>query len=119
MSRVSLLFARQHELCLSRQRLPVFVHGMAKTESSTGVIRPDKDAGKIVFNVPAERRVNENVLHGGARREGRFFVRELARGKHSIAYRMRAEIPGRFSALPARAYALYAPELKGNSDAIS
>ena len=47
-----------------------------------------------------------------------FFVRSLARGKHSMAYRMRAEIPGKFSALPTRAYAMYAPELKGNSDEI-
>jgi uncharacterized protein YfaS (alpha-2-macroglobulin family) len=47
-----------------------------------------------------------------------FFVRVLARGKHSVSYRMRAEIPGRFSALPTRAYAMYAPELKGNSDEI-
>jgi len=45
-----------------------------------------------------------------------FFVRHLARGKHSIAYRMRAEIPGLFNALPTRGYAMYAPELKGNSD---
>src|SRR5262249_6024870 len=43
-----------------------------------------------------------------------FFVRHLARGKHSVSYRLRAEVPGRFSALPARAYAMYAPELKGN-----
>lgn len=47
-----------------------------------------------------------------------FFVRALARGKHSLSYRMRAEIPGRFSALPTRAYAMYAPELKANSDEI-
>ncbi|MEA1951072.1 MAG: alpha-2-macroglobulin family protein [Planctomycetota bacterium] len=47
-----------------------------------------------------------------------FFARRLARGKHSVAYRMRAEIPGRFSALPARGEAMYAPELKGNSDEI-
>ena len=47
-----------------------------------------------------------------------FFVRHLARGKHSISYKMRAEIPGVFSALPTRAYAMYAPELKGNSDEI-
>ena len=45
-----------------------------------------------------------------------FFVRALARGKHSVSYRMRAEIPGKFSALPARAEAMYAPELRGNSD---
>jgi uncharacterized protein YfaS (alpha-2-macroglobulin family) len=47
-----------------------------------------------------------------------FFVRQLARGKHSVSYRMRAEIPGKFSALPTRASAMYAPELKGNSDEI-
>ena len=45
-----------------------------------------------------------------------FFVRALARGRHSVAYRLRAEIPGAFAALPARAAAMYAPELKGNSN---
>ncbi len=45
-----------------------------------------------------------------------FFARTLARGKHSVSYRMRAEIPGKFSALPTRAAAMYAPELKANSD---
>ncbi|MBN2579397.1 MAG: alpha-2-macroglobulin [Pirellulales bacterium] len=47
-----------------------------------------------------------------------FFARTLARGTHSVAYRMRAEIPGKFSALPTRAWAMYAPELKANSDEI-
>jgi uncharacterized protein YfaS (alpha-2-macroglobulin family) len=45
-----------------------------------------------------------------------FFVRALARGNHSVAYRLRAEIPGTFSALPTKAAAMYAPELKANSD---
>jgi alpha-2-macroglobulin len=45
-----------------------------------------------------------------------FFSRVLARGKHSVSYRMRAEIPGKFSALPTRAAAMYAPELRANSD---
>ncbi|MHB8902104.1 MAG: alpha-2-macroglobulin family protein, partial [Thermoguttaceae bacterium] len=45
-----------------------------------------------------------------------FFVSSLARGNHSVAYRMRAEIPGKFSALPTKAWAMYAPELKANSD---
>jgi hypothetical protein len=45
-----------------------------------------------------------------------FFVRQLARGKHSVNYRVRAEIPGRFSALPTRGWAMYAPELRANSD---
>ncbi|MGB1874936.1 MAG: alpha-2-macroglobulin, partial [Akkermansiaceae bacterium] len=45
-----------------------------------------------------------------------FFVRQLARGSHSVKYRLRAEIPGSFSALPTMAEAMYAPELKANSD---
>jgi uncharacterized protein YfaS (alpha-2-macroglobulin family) len=45
-----------------------------------------------------------------------FFVRFLARGRHSIAYRLRAETPGRFSALPTIAQGMYAPELRGNAD---
>ncbi len=45
-----------------------------------------------------------------------FFSRVLARGKHSVTYRLRAEIPGKFSALPAKGSAMYAPELRANSD---
>jgi uncharacterized protein YfaS (alpha-2-macroglobulin family) len=45
-----------------------------------------------------------------------FFARTLSRGKHSVAYRLRAEVPGKFSALPTKASAMYAPELKANSD---
>ncbi|MEI7767123.1 MAG: MG2 domain-containing protein [Phycisphaerae bacterium] len=44
------------------------------------------------------------------------FVQGLARGKHSVSYQLRAEIPGQFSALPTQAAAMYAPELKANSD---
>ena len=45
-----------------------------------------------------------------------FFARTLSRGQHSVAYRMRAEVPGKFSVLPTRVWAMYAPELKANSD---
>lgn len=44
------------------------------------------------------------------------FLRTLARGANSVTYRVRAEIPGQFSVLPARISGMYAPELKGNSD---
>lgn len=44
------------------------------------------------------------------------FVERLPRGRHSLAWRMRAEIPGRFHALPTRAEAMYAPELRANAD---
>ncbi len=70
---------------------------------------------------PVEVRSGYNGNDMGAYMELRdnrvaFFVRALARGKHSVAYRLRAEIPGKFSALPTKASAMYAPELKANSD---
>jgi hypothetical protein len=44
------------------------------------------------------------------------FLRRLPRGKHNIVYKLRVETPGSFSALPAQAYGMYAPELKANSN---
>ncbi len=44
-----------------------------------------------------------------------FFIDRLSRGSHSISYRMRAEIPGTFAALPASVSGMYAPELIGTS----
>jgi alpha-2-macroglobulin len=47
-----------------------------------------------------------------------FFVRSLARGKSQVSYQLRAEAPGLYHALPTTAEAMYAPELRGNSDEI-
>jgi uncharacterized protein YfaS (alpha-2-macroglobulin family) len=44
------------------------------------------------------------------------FLKTLARGSHSVSYRVRAEIPGRFSVMPSKIWGMYAPELRGNSD---
>lgn len=70
---------------------------------------------------PVEVRSGYNGNELGAYMELRddrvsLFVRQLARGKHSVSYRMRAETPGKFAALPTKAYAMYAPELKANSN---
>jgi hypothetical protein len=45
-----------------------------------------------------------------------FFVDHLAQGTHVLRYRLRAEIPGVFHALPANAYAMYAPDVRATSD---
>jgi len=45
-----------------------------------------------------------------------FFIGWLAKGTHRLTYRVRAEAPGDFHALPARGHAMYAPELRGNAD---
>ncbi|QDU60090.1 hypothetical protein Pan216_09270 [Planctomycetes bacterium Pan216] len=55
----------------------------------------------------------------GAHREFRdervvFFATYLNQGEHTINYRLRAEIPGVFHALPSSAECMYAPSVRGN-----
>lgn len=45
-----------------------------------------------------------------------FFLRHLHRGKLHLSYRLRAEIPGQFHAMPTYGFGMYAPELRTNSD---
>jgi len=45
-----------------------------------------------------------------------FFVNSIGEGEHLLRYRMRAEVPGVFHALPSTLYAMYVPELRANSD---
>lgn len=45
-----------------------------------------------------------------------YFARFLPRGKRSVSYRVRAETPGNFSALPTIGLGMYSPELRANSD---
>ena len=62
---------------------------------------------------------NGNALHAYVEyRDDRvcFFASRLPEGRSTVTYRMRAETPGLFSALPTRIWAMYAPELKGNAD---
>ena len=45
-----------------------------------------------------------------------FFVDRLPQGRRVLRYRVRAEAPGRFHALPTNGYAMYAPEVRAISD---
>jgi uncharacterized protein YfaS (alpha-2-macroglobulin family) len=45
-----------------------------------------------------------------------FFADLIGRGRHLLRYRLRAETPGVFHALPAVVQGMYVPELRGNSD---
>ena len=44
-----------------------------------------------------------------------FFAGSLGKGTHVLRYKLRAETPGRFHALPARGFAMYAPEIHAQS----
>ncbi|VAX40318.1 alpha-2-macroglobulin domain protein, partial [hydrothermal vent metagenome] len=86
------------------------------------------DYEKIIFEdmkvagfEPVDLRSGYNSNSMGAYMELRdervtFFVENLAHGKHSVSYKLRAEIPGKYSALPAKGSGMYAPELRANSD---
>ena len=68
------------------------------------------------------------VRSGGARQEGFhtymelrdekvvFFMDSIEQGTHLLRYRLRAETPGVFHALPSVVYGMYVPELRANSD---
>jgi uncharacterized protein YfaS (alpha-2-macroglobulin family) len=45
-----------------------------------------------------------------------FFVGWMPKGKHVLSYKLRAEIPGEFHALPATGYPMYVPRVKGTAD---
>ena len=45
-----------------------------------------------------------------------FFVDHLKQGTSRLTYKLRAEIPGRFHALPTNAYAFYTPDIRALSD---
>jgi hypothetical protein len=47
-----------------------------------------------------------------------FFAGYLPKGMHVLRYKLRAETPGRFHALPARGFAMYAPEIYAQSDEV-
>jgi len=47
-----------------------------------------------------------------------FFVNSIEQGEHLLRYRLRAEVPGVFHALPTVVYGVYVPELRANSDEI-
>jgi uncharacterized protein YfaS (alpha-2-macroglobulin family) len=45
-----------------------------------------------------------------------FFLSSIEQGAHLLRYRLRAEVPGVFHALPSVIYGMYVPELRANSN---
>ena len=45
-----------------------------------------------------------------------FFIGLLEQGEHVLRYKLRAETPGHFHALPAKGFAMYVPEVNAISD---
>ena len=85
-----------------------YEHLIFEDPKAAGVEPFDVQSGYNAVGLPAYVELRDEKVT--------LFVRTLPRGKHSLHYRMRAEIPGKFSALPTVGSGMYAPELKGNSD---
>ncbi len=85
-----------------------YEHLIFEDPKAAGVEPFDVQSGYNAIGLPAYVELRDEKVS--------LFLRTLPRGKHSLRYRMRAEIPGKFSALPTLGSAMYAPELKGNSD---
>ena len=77
--------------------------GFEAIDALSGYITPD--GGFSAYMEPRDQTVD-------------FFIRALPRGTHTLRYQLRAESPGNYKALPAEASAMYAPELRGNSEDI-
>jgi uncharacterized protein YfaS (alpha-2-macroglobulin family) len=45
-----------------------------------------------------------------------FFLDTLPQGTHRITYKLRAEVPGVFHALPTNGFANYSPDIRATSD---
>jgi len=75
---------------------------------AAGFAPVDLRSGYVRDQLPAYRELRDDRVA--------FFVKRLARGEHSISYRVRSEVPGEYHALPTTIRAMYAPELRGNSD---
>lgn len=82
---------------------------MLEDRKPSGFEPDDQRSGYVHDGLRAYRELRDDRVS--------FFLDQLARGQHSLTYRLRAEMPGRrMSALPATVEGMYAPELVGNSD---
>lgn len=82
---------------------------MLEDRKPSGFEPDDQRSGYIFEGLRAYRELRDDRVS--------FFLSNLARGQHSVTYRLRAETPSqKVSALPAKIEGMYAPELVGNSN---
>lgn len=82
------------------------------------VFEDPKPAGFEPVDLKSGSRYGDGLCSNMELRDERvaFFVTHLEAGTQAIRYVLRAETPGEYHALPARGYAMYAPEIAGLAD---
>ncbi|HEV8659094.1 MAG TPA: alpha-2-macroglobulin family protein [Thermoanaerobaculia bacterium] len=89
----------------------------ARKLKASAVAKPKRTAATVV---PADddSTATHWVYQELRDRKVAMFIDKLDQGVWEIRYTLRAEVPGRFHALPLMGGAMYVPEIKGNSDEI-
>lgn len=108
----------EHARVVSGDLLEVELITESKNDYEYLMLQDPKPAGCEAVDLRSGYFWNQGL---GAYREFRdqkvtFYIEHLPRGRHVQTYRVRAEIPGQFSALPSVIEGMYAPELKGNAE---
>jgi uncharacterized protein YfaS (alpha-2-macroglobulin family) len=82
------------------------------------VFEDPKPAGFEPIELTSGTRYGDGLCSNMELRDERvaFFISHLAQGTQVIRYLLRAETPGAYHALPARGYAMYAPEIRALAD---
>ena len=90
----------------------------AKNDYDYLVFEDMKPAGCEPLDVRSGSSRQEGIVANMELRDEKvvFFIQMLHQGKHRLRYRMRAEVPGHFHALPTKGYGMYAPDLYGTAD---
>ena len=90
----------------------------AKNDYEYLVFEDMKAAGFEPVDVRSGYDFNSNLSYYVEMRDDKtaFFVSRLPQGRRVLRYRVRAEAPGTFHALPTNGYAIYAPEVRATSD---
>ncbi len=90
----------------------------SKNEYDYCVFEDRKPAGCEPVDLRSGERYGDGLCSDMELRDTKtaFFVDHLPQGTRVLRYRLRAEIPGTFHALPTNGYAMYAPEVRALSD---
>ena len=124
-SKVAEKFAKMERVALkngdeltSGDQLEVELMLEAKNDYDYLVFEDMKPAGCEPLDVRSGSSRQEGLVANMELRDEKvvFFIQMLHQGKHRLRYRMRAEVPGHFHALPTKGYGMYAPDLYGTAD---
>ena len=90
----------------------------SKNEYDDCVFEDMKPAGCEPLDLRSGERYGDGLCSNLELRDTKtaFFVDHLPQGTRVLRYRLRAEVPGAFHALPTNGYAMYAPDVRALSN---